>query len=203
MELFKNAILLTGGIATGKSSVCNFLKLHGFPIIDADKIAHEVLNESSSEIAKLFGEKFVKDGKVDRKALGELIFSSKEDKKALENLLHPKIKERIEEEALKLERYKVPYIVDIPLFFETGEKYKIEPVVVVYAPRETQLKRLIEREGYDEKHALERINAQIDIEEKKKRADFVIDNSKDIKHLQKEVDRFLDFVRGRYAGIKI
>jgi len=203
MELFKNAILLTGGIATGKSSVCNFLKLHGFSVIDADKIAHEVLDENAKEIERIFGKEFVKEGKVDRRALGERIFSSPSDKKSLEDLLHPKIRERIEKEALNLERYKVPYIVDIPLFFETGEKYDIKPVVVVYAPKEEQLKRLIEREGYDLKHAKERIESQIDIEEKRKKADFVIDNSKDIKHLQKEVDRFLDFVRGMYADIKI
>ena len=200
---FNNAILLTGGIATGKSSVCNFLKLHGFDIIDADKIAHEVLEENVANIQKIFGKKYIKDGKVDRKKLGELIFSSKNDKKELENLLHPKIRKKIEEEALKLEKYKVPYIVDIPLFFETKNRYDIKPIVVVYSPKDQQLERLIKRENYDLLHAKERIASQIDIEKKKELADFVIDNSKDIKHLQQEVDKFLDFIRGKYADIKI
>ncbi len=200
---FKNAILLTGGIATGKSSVCNFLKLHGFSIIDADKIAHEVLQREAKEIENLFGKEYVKSGIVDRRTLGELIFNDKESKRKLEELLHPLIEEEIKKEALRLESFNVPYIVDIPLFFETGKKYKISPVVVVYAPREEQIKRLVLREGYDLEHAKSRVDSQIDIEKKKKEADFVIDNSKDIKHLQKEIDRFLDFVRGRYANIKI
>ncbi len=200
---FKNAILLTGGIATGKSSVCNFLKLHGFSIIDADKIAHEVLQREAKEIENLFGKEYVKNERVDRRALGELIFNDKESKRKLEELLHPLIEEEIKKEALKLESFNVPYIVDIPLFFETGKKYEISPVVVVYAPKEEQIRRLILREGYDLKHAKSRVDSQIDIEKKKKEADFVIDNSKDIKHLQKEIDRFLDFVRGRYANIKI
>jgi len=200
---FNNAFLLTGGIATGKSSVCNFLKLHGFHIIDADKIAHETLQENVSDIEKLFGKEYIKDGKVDRKKLGELIFKNKKEKKALEAFLHPLIKKRIEEEALKLEKYNVPYIVDIPLFFETGSRYDIKPIVVVYAPKERQLERLIKREGYDMDHAKRRLNAQTDIEDKRKLADFVIDNSKDIKHLQSEIERFLDFIREKYADIKI
>ncbi len=200
---FKNAILLTGGIATGKSSVCNILKLHGFSIIDADKIAHEVLRENTKEIEKLFGKEYLKDGEVNRRKLGELIFSDKESKEKLENLLHPKIEEKIKKQALYLEGFKVPYIVDIPLFFETGERYNIKPIVVVYAPKELQIERLVKREGYDLSHAKDRVSSQIDIEEKKKRADFVIDNSKNLKHLQKEIDRFLDFLRGKYADLKI
>ncbi len=200
---FKNAILLTGGIATGKSSVCNILKLHGFSIIDADKIAHEVLRENTKEIEKLFGKEYLKDGEVNRRKLGELIFSDKESKEKLENLLHPKIEGKIKKQALYLESFEVPYIVDIPLFFETGERYNIKPVVVVYAPKELQIERLVKREGYDLSHAKDRVSSQIDIEEKKKRADFVIDNSKNLKHLQKEIDRFLDFLRGKYADLKI
>ncbi|NPA81843.1 MAG: dephospho-CoA kinase [Epsilonproteobacteria bacterium] len=200
---FKNAILLTGGIATGKSSVCNFLKLHGFSIIDADKIAHEVLDENASKISEMFGDEYVKDGRVDRRKLGELVFSDKDKKSSLEALLHPLIEDKIKKEALKLEKFNVPYIVDIPLFFETGKRYDIKPVVVVYAPKELQIERLVKREGYDLSHAKSRVESQIDIEKKRQEADFVIDNSKDIKHLQKEVDRFLDFIRGRYADLKI
>ncbi len=200
---FKNAILLTGGIATGKSSVCNFLKLHGFSIIDADKIAHEVLDENASKISEMFGDEYVKDGRVDRRKLGELVFSDKDKKSSLEALLHPLIEDKIKKEALKLEKFNVPYIVDIPLFFETGKRYDIKPVVVVYAPKELQIERLVKREGYDLSHAKSRVEFQIDIEKKRQEADFVIDNSKDIKHLQKEVDRFLDFIRGRYADLKI
>ena len=199
-EPFKYAIALTGGIATGKSTVCNILKLYGFSIIDADKIAHKVLEEQKKTISKIFGKEYIKDNKVDRKKLAKLIFSDKDAKKSLEKLLHPLIKERIIEESLKLEKYKVPYIIDIPLFFET-KNYPIKRVMVVYAPKEIQLKRLMKREGLDEVEAKKRISSQIDIEEKKKLANFVIDNSKDLKHLQKEIEKFIQKVENEYSKI--
>ena len=94
-DLFKNAIALTGGISTGKSTVCNLFKLQGFSIIDADQIAHRLLDENSSKIASMFGEQYVEDGKVIRKELGKIIFSNEENKLKLEALLHPLIKEEV------------------------------------------------------------------------------------------------------------
>jgi len=200
LKPFEHAIALTGGIATGKSTVCNILKLYGFSIIDADKIAHEILEEQKDQIEKIFGKKYIKNGKVDRASLGKLIFSDKEAKKELEKLLHPLIKKRIENESLKLEKYKVPYIIDIPLFFET-KNYPIKKVVLVYAPKDIQLKRLIEREGLSKEEAIKRIDSQIDIEKKKEKATYIIDNSKDFKHLQKEVDKFVEKVKNEYSQI--
>lgn len=195
---FEHAIALTGGIATGKSTVCNILKLYGFSIIDADKIAHEVLEEQKDKIAQIFGKEYIKDGKVDRKSLAKLIFSDKNAKEKLEKLLHPLIKEKIEKESLKLEKYKVPYIVDIPLFFET-KNYPIKKVVVVYAPKDEQLKRLTQREGLSKEEAIKRLDAQMDIEEKKRLADYVIDNSKDLKHLQSEIEKFIEEVKNEFS----
>ncbi len=199
---FSNAIVLTGGIATGKSTVANLLKLHGFSIIDADKIAHKVLDQNANKIAELFGESFVEDGSVDRKALGKLIFSDKDAKKRLEALLHPQIREEIKAQAKLFEEKGLPYIVDIPLFFET-KGYEIDEVLVVYATPAMQKMRLIEREGYSEDEADSRINAQLPIDEKRDLASFVIDNTKDLRHLQREVERFLEYIRGKYVGIKI
>ncbi|WP_200762937.1 dephospho-CoA kinase [Nitrosophilus alvini] len=195
---FKYAIALTGGIASGKSTVSSLLKLYGFSVIDADKIAHEVLDTQKDKIAEIFGSEYIKEGRVDRKALGKLIFSDKEAKKKLENLLHPIIRKRIEEESRKLERFKIPYFIDIPLFYET-KAYPIKETVVVYAPAEQQIKRLVEREGYTPEEAKKRVDAQIDIEEKKRRADYVIDNSKDLKHLQKECEEFIKTIKRKYA----
>ena len=95
-DSFKNAIALTGGIATGKSTVCNLLKLHGFLIIDADKIAHKLLDENSQKIEELFGKQYVENGKVLRKELGKIIFSNEENKLKLEALLHPLIFQKID-----------------------------------------------------------------------------------------------------------
>lgn len=184
---FKHAIALTGGIATGKSTVCSLLKLHGFLTIDADSIAHKLLDENSDTIAKLFGEHYVVDGKVQRKELGKIIFTNEENKLKLEAFIHPLIKEDIEKEARIFEEQGKPYFIDIPLFFETMH-YPISRNVVVYTPKELQIKRLMQRDGIDENEALLKISNQMDIEEKKNLATFVIDNSSTLKNLQNEVE---------------
>jgi len=196
--LFKYAITLTGSISTGKSSAVDILEQSGFHIIDADSVAHQVLDEQHQAIVKEFGEVFVKDKKVDRKSLGKMIFADKEKRKVLEELLHPLIYARIADESTLLDKRAEPYIVDIPLFFEGG-RYAIESVIVVYAKKEQQLKRLIQREGYSEEEALLRINAQIDIEEKRKNATYVIDNSGDLKQLQYETERIREEILGDFS----
>lgn len=190
MSSFKNAIALTGGIATGKSTVCNLLKLHGFFIIDADKIAHRLLDENYQEIENMFGSKYVENKKVLRKELGKIIFSNEENKLKLEAFLHPLIKEEILKEAKICEEQNKAYFVDIPLFFEKMN-YPISKVLVVYTPKDIQIKRLQKRDNIDEKEAILKISNQMDIEDKKTKANFVIDNSKDLKHLQEEVERVL------------
>ena len=185
---FEHAVALTGGIASGKSTACNLLKLYGLRVIDADAIAREILRSEAKSIAKLFGEEYLVNGEVDRKALGRLIFGDKDARKRLEELLHPKIRDEIVRRSEEQERFGGPYIVDIPLFFETGA-YPIERVIVVYAPREVQKRRLMEREGLSEEEAEARLNAQIDIEEKRARATYLIDNSGNLKHLQRECER--------------
>jgi dephospho-CoA kinase len=187
--MLKNAICLTGGIATGKSTCSALFSMLGFRVIDADKIAHKVLDNSILEIKKHFGSEFIEQNKINRKKLGNLIFSNKEKKELLESIVHPKIKEQIIKEALKQEEFNKPYLIDLPLFFEREGVYDIKKVIVVYAPKELQLERLIKREGLSKQEALNRINAQIPIEEKAKRATFLIDNSKDLKHLQNECFR--------------
>ncbi|MFW2379103.1 dephospho-CoA kinase [Aliarcobacter butzleri] len=189
-DLFKNAIALTGGISTGKSTVCNLLKLHGFLTIDADKIAHKLLDENSSKIEEMFGKEYVENGKVLRKELGKIIFSNEENKLKLEALLHPLIKKEIIKESKIYEEQNKPYFVDIPLFFEKMH-YPISKSLVIYTPKELQIQRLMKRDNIDEKEAKLKISNQMDIEEKRKLANIVIDNSKDLKHLQNEVERVI------------
>ncbi len=185
----KHAIVLTGGIATGKSTTSAILSLLGFRVIDADKIAHQVLNMVSDEIAKAFGDEFVNSGIVDRKKLGALIFANRDERLKLEAIVHPKIREEIFNEALKQEKFAKPYLIDIPLFFEKRDAYNIDKSILVYAPKELQIERLTKREGLSKDEALQRIEAQMPIEKKLSLATFVIDNSKDLKHLQKECER--------------
>jgi len=192
---FKYAIALTGGIATGKSTVVKLFREKGFRVIDADKIAHEVLDAQHREIVEMFGKDFAKEGKVDRKLLGSIVFSDPVKRKALEGLLHPLIYDRIAEASEKLDKRAEPYLVDIPLFYEGG-RYAIEKVVVVYARKEQQLERVMQRDGYNKKEALARIESQIDIEEKRKNASYVINNSTNLKDLAYETERVKEAILG-------
>jgi len=194
---FKYAIALTGGIATGKSTVASLLALSGMRVIDADKIAHTLLDDSKEWVKEHFGAEFITPKGVDRAKLGKLIFSDKEKKQLLESYLHPKIKEAITKESERQDEFGFPYLIDIPLFFENSN-YPIEKSVVVYTPKETQLERFIKRNGYSKEESLRRIASQLDIEEKKKRATWVIDNSKDLKHLQNEVENFVETIKSIY-----
>lgn len=183
---FQYAVALTGSIATGKSTVAKFLSEAGFEIIDADIIAHSILNEQKDAIAKLFGEDIVVNDEVNRKALGAIVFADESKRKMLESLLHPLIYARIATIAKSLDKEKKPYFVDIPLFFE-GKRYPIEKVLLVYTSKETQLKRLMKRDKIQQHEAQKRMDTQIDIEEKVKKASYVIDNSGTILELEREI----------------
>jgi dephospho-CoA kinase len=183
---FKYAVALTGGIATGKSTVGKILQEMGFDLIDADKIAHALLEDHSSRIVSLFGREVMgRDGRINREALGRIVFANSQKKRLLESLLHPLIYQRIEDLSMALDREERSYLVDIPLFFET-RRYPIERVVVVYAPREIQQTRLMMRNGYTQEEAERRLSSQMDIEEKRKMATYIIDNSSTVESLQEE-----------------
>lgn len=214
MQTLQYAIALTGCIGSGKSSVASLLKLHGYKVICADSIAHEVLESCAGEVVARFGEGILQEDldmkvsnmkvvnmKVDRKKLGALVFSDENARKGLESILHPKIKENILTQAKELEKSCVPYFLDIPLFFESGAKarYPVAFVAVVYAPRELCLARVKKRDGLDEKSINARLNSQIDIEKKRELADFIIINTQGVKELQNEVEEFLHALRARIS----
>ena len=188
--MLKYAIALTGSIATGKSTASSILRLFGFRIIDADEVAHKILDAKAQSVAEIFGEEIIKDGRVDRKALGKIIFSNEEARVKLEKLLHPAIKEEILSQAKEQEKFKKPYIIDIPLYFERlSYRDDIKKVVVVYTPKKLQIERLMKRDGISEEEALQKIDIQISIESKRELATWVINNSKDLKNLQRECER--------------
>ncbi len=194
---YEYAIALTGSIATGKSTVASLLALNGMRIIDADTISHEILDASASWVEETFGSKYLRLGKVDRPKLGSFVFSDDEAKKTLEDFLHPKIRAEILKRSEKQDRLKFPYLIDIPLFFENNS-YNIEDSVVVYTPAEVQLERFMKRNGYSEEESLKRIATQLPIQEKKERATWVIDNSKNLKHLQQECEDFVAIIKEKY-----
>jgi dephospho-CoA kinase len=188
VSVFKYAIALTGGIATGKSSAAKLFGAWGFDIIDLDTIAHRTLDEQQGKISELFGATCITGGRVDRKALGKQVFADTEKRKKLEALLHPLIRQEAVKKAHILDAFGTPYLVDIPLFFEL-HSYPITRSIVVYTPREIQLQRLMQRDGYSMQEATQRIDAQMNIETKKQQATFVIDNSGDLAQLERECRR--------------
>ena len=194
---YEYAIALTGSIATGKSTVASLVALNGMRVIDADTISHEILDASVSWVEESFGGEFLRLGKVDRSKLGELVFSDQEAKKTLEDFLHPKIREEILKRSEKQDKLKFPYLIDIPLFFENNN-YDIKDSVVVFTPAEVQLERFMKRNGYSEEESLKRIATQLPIQEKKERATWVIDNSKNLKHLQQECEDFVAIIKEKY-----
>lgn len=194
---FEYAIALSGSIATGKSTVASLLALNGMRVIDADSISHEILDTSYLWVKETFGDQYVSNTKVDRAKLGSLVFSDLEQKKILEEYLHPKIREEIFIRSEKQDSFKFPYLIDIPLFFENNA-YNIKKSVVVYTPKEIQLERFMKRNGYSKEESLKRIASQLPIDEKKKLATWVIDNSKDLKHLQNEVELFVEKIKEIY-----
>jgi len=196
---FKYAIALTGGIATGKSTVASLLSLNGLRVIDADKISHTLLDENREWVARTFGEQYVTSKKVDRAKLGEVIFSDESAKRVLEDFLHPKIRAEIEAQSIKQDSFHFPYLIDIPLFFENSA-YDITESVVVYTPKELQLERFMKRNGYTQEESLKRIATQMPIDEKKARATWVIDNSQNLKHLQRECEQFVAIIKEKFGA---
>lgn len=196
--------VLTGGIACGKSTVANMLRLYGYHVIDADSVAHEMLDKNASVIAKNFGENVLLDSKdskkVNRAILAQIIFNDNDKKKLLESILHPLIFEQITKQSEILENKKKPYFMDIPLYFETKNVYKARFIICVYADKEMQLQRLIMRNNLSKDEALKRIESQIDIEIKRKKSDFVINNTSDLKTLQKNIESFLQQLEKIYEA---
>ena len=193
MQKFPNAYVITGSIASGKSTVVNLLKERGFSVIDADLIAHEQLEICKCEIVEVFGEQILDEtGRIDRKKLGAIVFNEPKKLKNLEQILHPKIKAEIFFKASQFERLGEIYFADIPLFFEKKERYaEFKNVAVIYAPKELLLSRLMSRNALSLEDAKARVELQMNIEQKREMAKFVIDNSNDRENLKLELEKFL------------
>ena len=194
MEQLKYAIALTGSIGSGKSTIVGLLKHYGYESICADSIAHKVLQECASEIIACFGEE-VGDGKggIIRKNLGNVVFSSEERRKQLEEIIHPRVREQILAQARELEAQKTWYFLDIPLFFEIGGKdaYPVARTLVVYTTPKKAIERIMKRDNFTFEEAQLRLNAQMSVEEKCRLADDIIGNDGDLRSLQQRVDKYI------------
>lgn len=187
---------LTGGIATGKSTVSALLVSKGALLVDADVIAREVMLPGHPVLAAVaghFGQAvLLADGTLDRKKLGDIVFRNPSQRQALNDITHPAIRREIREQMESLERDYPDrlVVVDIPLLFESGLEHMFERVMLVYAPRNIQQERLMERNQLNQDEASARIGSQMDIEEKKLKADIVIDNSGNAEQTRRQIDEF-------------
>jgi dephospho-CoA kinase len=191
---------LTGGIASGKSTVSAMFKDAEVPVICLDELAREVVKPGSpalEEIRNEFGDAVVdSDGGLDRNAMARLVFADPGKRKRLEAIIHPRVGQEKDRIAAELERSGHDLlIVDVPLLYEVGWDQSCEVVVVVYAPGEVQERRLRERDGLTEHDARLRLQAQAPIDEKRQRADFIIDNTGDLEETRSQFEAVLAQLR--------
>lgn len=173
---------LTGSIASGKSTVSLMFDDFNIPVIDADKISREVVmpgEKAYEQIVDSFGEAILReDTSIDRPKLGAIVFEDEEKRKLLNSIVHPAVREKmLEQRDAHVESGIKSAILDIPLLFESKLTDFVDKTVVVYVDEHVQLERLMERDGYSEKEAYQRIHAQMPVKEKAELADAVIDNN--------------------------
>lgn len=184
---------LTGGIAMGKSTISNFLRDKGIPIVDADEIAHAVLEFKAVKVqlVKAFGTPILNEQKqVDRKQLGKIVFGESKKLGELNQIVQPVIRQEIIRQ-LKSFTTESVVVLDAPVLFEQGYETLVDCIMVVSTTPAEQLRRLMERDHLTREDAQKRIDAQMPIEIKQKKADVTIDSSGSIEATQKQVIEWL------------
>jgi dephospho-CoA kinase len=202
-EIYMLVVGLTGGIATGKSTVSAILQHAGALIIDADQIAREVVKKgrpAHRAVIEKFGKNvLMTDGEINRSVLGDIIFNDPQKKHLLNTIVHPHVRKEQDRQLKHIEKTNPDTIVilDIPLLLESKMYGDLSEVVVVYAPEHIQIKRLIQRDGISRNDALARIRSQMPIEEKKDKATMVIDNSGSKENTRKQTLRIFQRLKDR------
>lgn len=187
---------LTGSIASGKSTISAMFEDYAIPVIDADKLAREVVEPGEKALEKIveaFGEEILaENGTLNRKKLGSIIFANEEKREQLNYIVHPAVRKRMTSKRDRLisdgER---AVVLDIPLLFESELTHYVDKTMVVYVTEKTQLKRLRDRDHITEKEAMQRINAQISVEKKASMADAVINNNGSVDNSRRELQEQL------------
>ena len=196
---------ITGSIASGKSTVARRLKDRGIPVIDLDKVGHEVLrkrHEAFEPVVEAFGEGILgEDGEIDRKKLGALVFADPAARERLNQIMHPRIRA---EEARRIdamaEAGETAVATEAALLIETGQRKRFDLFVVVGCAPEIQTARLIKRDGCTAEEAKQRIESQLSFERKKTEADWVIDTSGEKEITLTETDRLAEEIKRRAAA---
>lgn len=198
MKYNKKIIAITGSISTGKSTVTEIIRKKGYLVIDADSITHELMKKGKinyNNIVDYFGECILdKNKEIDRKKLGNIVFNNKEKLKALNNLTHDNIFNKIDMLINRSENNII--FLDIALLFESFKNYitdlGIDEIWLVYTTPDLQLERLMKRNSLKKEDAINRINSQMSIDDKVSKSDFILYNTKDVKFLEKQVIKRLN-----------
>lgn len=187
---------LTGGIATGKTTISNYLKTKEIPVLDADEYARKVVEPGTSgltDIVNTFGKQVLQsDGSLNRKLLGQIIFNDMTARQKLNDITHPRIRQMMTDELQKFAKDKTPLVIlDIPLLLENHNIAGADAIMVVTVPESIQLNRLMQRNNLTKEEAQRRIDAQMPLSEKEKLADFIVDNSGTIANTLTQVDKVI------------
>lgn len=185
---------LTGGIGTGKSTVGKILQKKGYPIVDTDIIAREVVQSTEilEKLQKEFGKEIVENGKLNRNKLGQIVFKDKNKLNMLNSIMHPAILKKMWKEVEILKKNNKHIFVDVPLLFEINIEKSFDKVVLIYANRNIQVNRIMLRDGKTKDEALNVINSQMDIEIKKEKSDYIIINENSLEELENNINSILE-----------
>jgi dephospho-CoA kinase len=189
---------LTGGIGAGKTTVSDYLKKKGYPVLDADEVAREIVepgSETLEELTRAFGKNILNsDGSLNRRFLAGIVFSDPEKKKLIDGIMHGKIIDTLLKRARSME--KEPFVfIDVPLLFETGMDRYVDQVWVVDAEEEIRIKRVMERDDSSREDVLRRIRFQAGRDEKIKKAHIILNNSGVKEILYRQIDEALNKLR--------
>lgn len=190
-SIFRHAYALSGGIGSGKSSVCEILSLLGYPIINADAIAHVVLGEKIDEVINAFGEGVCEGGEISRAKLGKIVFSDRGKLRQLEGILSSGIGSRIFSQCTAYEELNVPFFAEIPLLFEQRHVYNFPRTILVVCSEDEQIRRTSQRSQLTQEEVRARIAMQLPLEEKMSLAWKIFRNDGDKRDLQEKLERWL------------
>ncbi|HCY6936586.1 TPA: dephospho-CoA kinase [Staphylococcus aureus] len=187
---------LTGGIASGKSTVSELLSVFGFKVVDADKAAREAVKNGSkglAQVREVFGDEAIdENGEMNRRYMGDLVFNHPEKRLELNAIIHPIVRDIMEEEKQEYLKQGYNVIMDIPLLFENELENTVDEVWVVYTSESIQMDRLMQRNNLSLEDAKARVYSQISIDKKSRMADHVIDNLGDKLELKQNLERLLE-----------
>jgi dephospho-CoA kinase len=193
----RKVIGITGGISSGKSFVCKEIEKLGYPVIDCDKVNHDLLAPGNSiylKVIEAFGTSYLNDDKtINRTRLAELIFNNKSAKDMLNSISHPLIMNEVKKQ---IALHDGLVFVEIPLLFECKLEYMFDKIVCVYVDKNTQINRLMARDVIEYEYAAKKVESQLSLEIKKDKSDYVIDSSKGFDDTYIQIQELINVLKG-------